>query len=93
MADSPSVFIKDPQATLDYSVDWTLWLASGDYISSVVWTVPSGLTTVTTSNTNTLATIWLSGGTVGQSYSVQCKITTAGGRIDERTISIIVRQR
>lgn len=93
MTDSPNYFIKDPQSTLDYTVDWTSWMAAGDAISSVVWTVPSGITQASVSATDTTATIWLSGGTVGQSYNVQCKITTSGGRTDERTITIIVRQK
>lgn len=93
--DSPTYFIKDPDATLDYTVDWTSWMASGDSIASVAWTIPSGLTQVSSSNTNTTATVWLSGGTVGQSYSVKAKITTSSviPRIDERTFTIIVRQR
>jgi hypothetical protein len=92
MSDTPLSFTKDPDAILDYSVDWTSWLGS-DTISSVVWTVATGLTQVLTSNTGYVATIWLSGGTDGQSYDIICRITTAGGRTDDRTFTIVVRQR
>ena len=90
--DSPNNFVKDPDAKLDYTVDWTSWLGS-DTIASVSWTVPSGITNVSTSNTTKTATIWLSDGTVGKSYNIACKITTTATRIDERTITISVRQK
>ncbi|MBI2818111.1 MAG: hypothetical protein HYX72_14345 [Acidobacteria bacterium] len=85
-------FTKDPEATLDYAVDWTRWL-SGDTIQTSEWTVPAGLTQVNASNTTTKATIWLSGGTAGQSYTVTNRITTAAGRTDERSITIRVQDR
>jgi len=85
-------FTKDPNATLDYKIDWTTWLST-DTISSAAWTVPTGLTQVSVSNTTTAATIWLSGGTAGTVYEVVCRITTASGRIDDRTIGIEVEER
>lgn len=91
--DSPTYFIKDPDANLDYSFDWTSWMPYGDSISSLAWTIPTGLTQTASSSTSTTATVWLSGGAVGQSYQIRCKITTASGRVDERTVTIIVRQR
>ena len=86
-----SQFYKDPSAVLDYVVDWTTWLGS-DTISASAWTVPSGITQVTATNTTKLATIWLSGGTVGESYTLVNRITTAGGRTDDRSITITVGQ-
>lgn len=87
-------FVKDPAATLDYTVDWggDDWLGS-DTISAVSWTTPAGLTLASSSNTTTTATAWLGGGIDGQDYDVVCQITTTGGRIDERTIRLQVRQR
>lgn len=89
----PSIFIKDPSAILDYSVDWTGWLASGDTIVTSSWTVPEGITEDSESQTTTTATIWLSGGTEGEDYTLVNKIATAGGRTEERTITIKVRER
>lgn len=85
-------FTKDPNATLDYSIDWSKWLAD-DTILSSAWTVPAGLTQVSASNTTTIATVWLSGGTASQSYTVTNRITTAGGRTDERSIIIRIEER
>jgi hypothetical protein len=90
--DSPNVFVKDPQAILDYVVDWTDWLSS-DTISVVAWVVPAGITNPSISNTTKTATIWLSSGTAGNSYDITCRITTAGGRTDERTITVSVRNK
>ena len=88
----PEQFIHDPQAELDYTVDWSKWLGA-DTIATSTWTVESGLTTESTSNTTTSATIWISGGSAGQSYAVTNRIVTAGGRTDERTIYLKVRNR
>lgn len=85
----PQQFTKDPDATLDYEVDWSDWLGE-DTISSVAWTAPAGLTQESSENTTTTATIWLSGGTAGAYYSVVCRVTTVAGRIDDRTIVIRV---
>jgi hypothetical protein len=90
--DSPNYFVKDPNATLDYNVDWTAWLGT-DTISAVAWTVPAGITQSSVANTTKIATIWLSGGTAGQSYNIVCRVTTAAGRIDDRTISVMVREK
>lgn len=84
-----TVFYKDPDASLDYRVDWEDWLNS-DTISSVAWTVGSGLTQGTTTNTTLVATIWLSGGTAGTDYEVTCRITTASGRVNDRTFVVRV---
>ena len=81
--------VKDPDATLDYAVDWAPYL-DNDTIESVLWTVPAGLSLTAQSNDDTVATVWLSGGTVGISYEVVCRITTMAGRIDDRTISVLI---
>ena len=89
---------KDPEATLDFDVDWSVafnsWLA-GDTIASVAWTVEAGLTKAAESNSTTVAKVWLSGGTAGTTYAVTCRITTAStpARVDVRTFRVRVVQR
>jgi len=85
-------FTKDPDAILDYAVDWSRWLA-GDTVASSVWIVPTGLTKATESNTATKAIVWLSGGTAGQTYTVTNRITTAAGRTEDRSFTIRVEER
>ena len=83
---------KDPNAVIDYAVDWTLWL-DGDTISSSIWTAATGITIDSNTNTITNSTVWLSGGTAGASYEVTNRVVTAGGRTDDRTILISVAER
>ena len=92
MLDSPITFVKDPHAKLDYSVDWTQWLGD-DSLASVAWTVPLGIASLTPSNTAKVATVWLASGTAGQAYNITNHIVTASGREDERTFTVIVRER
>lgn len=90
---------KDPQAKLDYGVDWSDWLASGDPIQVAEWRV--SLVTNDTANviihSNTtsgitgISTAIISGGSAGNIYTVTCKITTTNGLIDERFFRLAVR--
>lgn len=89
-------FTKDPDAVLDYTIDWSDWLATGDTISTSSWSVESGsgLTNDSDEKTTTTTTIWLSGGTVADDYyDVINTIVTDDGRTDERTLKIRVQER
>lgn len=89
-----ATYKKDPDATLDYTVDWTAYLAAiADTITSVTWVLSTGITKVSQSNTSTTATIFVSGGVEGSSETMTCRITTAGGRIDDRTIALKIVSR
>ena len=81
--------VKDPNATLDFTIDWSLWL-NGDTISTATWTVGAGITKELDTKTATTTVIWLSGRTLATSYSVSVHITTVAGRIDDRTLTISV---
>jgi hypothetical protein len=87
-------FKKDPNATLDYQFNWAEYLTPiTDSILSVAWTLSAGLTQVSQSFTTTTATIFVSGGVLDEVETIACKITTSGGRIDERTISLSIVNR
>ena len=90
------VFLHDLNAKLDYTVDWSPWLEDqSDTIASVVVTPSSGLTVTSQSNTTTTATAWVtidSGVSKGRLLTLAFRITTAGGRIDERTLTIRAAQ-
>lgn len=85
-------YTKDPDDTVDYSVDWSQWLES-DTIQSSTWTLPAGITLgpIGSSNTTTKATVWLTGGTADNDYVVTNRIVTVGGRTKDRSILIEVR--
>jgi hypothetical protein len=84
---------KDPESVLDYAIDWSDWLATGDEVSTSTWTVPSGITKDSDSKTTTKTTIWLSGGVPNADYSLTNRIVTIQGRTTDRTILIQVRNR
>jgi hypothetical protein len=88
-----TTFLKDPDAVLDYSIEWSKWLV-GDQIQTSTWTVSdAAIEAASDSNTTTRATVWLSGGIAGQAYTVTNRITTSGGRTDERSFTIQVQER
>jgi hypothetical protein len=81
---------KDPAAEKDYSVDWTAWLA-GDTITTHTVTVQTGLTKLSDLRNGAVVTIWLAGGSLGRTYKVVVHVETAGGRKDDRTLEIVVK--
>ena len=105
---------KDPDAVEPYFVVWCdedgtndgsandTGELQGATISTVTWTVPTGITkssdnknAVTIAGVdygaNTVCTIWLSGGTANTDYDLACKITTDDSRTLEKTITVRVR--
>lgn len=91
----PQTFTKDPDATLDYKIPWDDWLGS-DTIATSTWLISgpdSALVVDSDTNTTTAATIWLSGGTLYRQYTATNRITTAGGRGDDRTITINIENK
>jgi hypothetical protein len=88
-------FLKDPSAVLDYTIDWDGddWLGSDTITGTPTWTLQGGITLSSQSNTTTAATAWIAGGTHGTDYLASCRITTTGGRTDERSILLRVRNR
>jgi len=93
MATQSQTLRKDPSAVLDYSLDWSDWLESDEVISASVWTVATGIIEDSRTFGDTATIIWLSGGTAGKSYIVANKVTTSGGRTDERSFEIVVENR
>lgn len=85
-------YTKDPDATLDYPIDWADWLGA-DTIASSSWAADDGITIEDDSNSTTVATVWLSGGTPGRAYSVRNRITTAAGRINDQTLLVRIQDR
>lgn len=86
-------FEKDPSAVLDYQWDWSDWLASGETITAATVTVPAGITKDSQTDATTSVTVWLSGGTAGLAYTLDCLVTTSAGRTDSRKMTLHVRDR
>ena len=87
------VFEKDPDALKDYTINWgDNWLGT-DTLATSIWDIESGIREVSDTFDDDEATVWISGGVVGQTYTLRNRITTAGGRIDDRSIYIRIVQK
>lgn len=84
---------KDPDASLDYTLDWSAWLGEGDSLATSTFDVEDGLTMGETNRLGPLATVWLSGGALGATYRVTNRVTSNVGRADERTFRVRIRAR
>ena len=92
--DAKATIVKDPDAVLDYTFDWTAWLALvSDTLSSQTVLVDTGITCDSSSISGTTVIVWLSGGSVGVTYGITCRIVTANGRTDDRSIFVKIKQR
>lgn len=84
-----TLFYKRAAGVLDYTENWATWLGS-DTISTSTWVAETGITIDSETETDTTAIVWLSGGTVGNVYTVTNTIITAAGRTQTRTILVFV---
>lgn len=77
--DNTGYFIrKDPESVMDYFVDYSTFLESGDALASQTTTVDSGLTLDSSAieSGNKKVKIFLSGGTAGATYTVKVVAVT-----------------
>lgn len=84
---------KDPAETLDYDIDWTARL-NGDTITSSAWSIPPGSSlTIVGSPTflGGLTKVVLSGGVLGQIYTLTNTITTALNDVMIEHVQILVK--
>lgn len=87
-----TVLLKDPNASLNYSVDWSSYLEAGETLAGSTWQIePNGeLAYASASFDAASATATLSGGAIGHVYRVTNRITTSLGRIDDRSFILRV---
>lgn len=89
-------FVKDPDSTLDYMIDWSLWIDDDTIFTSEWEVVDVGINIIPGSDSFTaegITKVFISGGTAKGSYRLKNTITTNQGRIDERTIVIEIRDK
>lgn len=81
---------QDPNARLDWGMDWTPWL-EGDEISTSTWAADAPAITLEDPGIQAGQTfVWVSGGALGGAYRITNQITTVAGRVAERTIHITI---
>ena len=89
--------LKDPDATLDYAVDWGSDYLSDDVLDTSDWTVSpveAGGVAIESSRSDLLiATVNVSGGIAGRRYRLTNNVVTASDRVDSRSIMLRVEQR
>ena len=99
---------KDPDETVDFSMDWSRYLNDQATIDTVTWFVnnSSGVKTQFTSNgqiinniqfvgsskTDTVATINVGLGTNNLKYKFSCQIRDTSGTIAERTVTLPIKE-
>jgi hypothetical protein len=93
-----SYFLKDPGAVLDYTIDWGAeYLAAGELLAASDWSVnpdePGGVSIEGADFDATTTTVKAAGGIAGRLYNLVNRITTANGRIDDRSIVLRVENR
>ena len=84
---------KDPDEVLDYELDWSARLKTGDEISSAGWLAPDGITVDSSSYTATGVTVWLSGGTVNETYTLTSRVVTTGGRTMDHSVQLKIKSK
>lgn len=88
-------FTKDPDASLDYSIDWTNWLTGTEIIASSTWESSNGATIESSSYTDKVSTVYVSGGTLNTICRLTNTIETnaSPARIDQRTITLLIKDK
>ena len=86
--------IKDPDAVLDYRIDWIEVLSVNnptDIILSSSWVADNTLVIDSNGYTDSQTTVWVSGGTVKKLSNLVNSINTVGGRTHVRTIKVSIK--
>lgn len=93
IAGKPTI-TKDPNAVLDYYLDFTNWVPAGDTIN-VITTTATGITVDSSAVTGAgkFIQLWCSAGAAGTLANVIVRVTTVGGRTDDRTVYFKMKQR
>ena len=88
---------KDPDDVLDYTLDWSLRLVTGDDITTSVWFTDSATSPGLEMDSDTFdgnsATVWLSGGIPGTTYIVTNRVTTNAARIMDQSVKLKVKEK
>lgn len=99
---------KDPNESLDYSLDWSRFLRESESLTSASWfisdttgtavsfapgTTVNSLTSVSVGRSSTVTTITISGGENNTQYKLVCRVTLNTGFIAERSVTLYIKDR
>lgn len=92
-----TLLLKDPQAALDYAVDWGADYLNGDGLAASQWDVTpiedGGVEIVGSDFDQLIATVTARGGLPGRVYRLTNRVTLASGTTDCRSIMLRVEAR
>ena len=92
-----AIFLKDPEATLDYAVDWSAGYFDGQTISTSAWAVApladDGVVVASQLIDGGRTVALLAGGRPGETYRITNSVTLSDGRSDERILLLRVEDR
>lgn len=91
-----AIFAKDPSSNVDFSIDWSEWLAAGETVSSAVWSVdpsePGQPMLSSDQNSGTVTSVFAAGGTLGHRYRLTCSATSSEGRFADRSLILKIME-
>jgi hypothetical protein len=90
--------LKDPEANLQYGVDWKDWLETSDQVSTSTWRLETTGTSVDllvegVAVLDNVSLASISAGTIGEIYTVANIIETQQGYKDTRRFRVKVEKR
>lgn len=92
-----TLLLKDPEAVLDYAVDWGAEYLTGDALVSSSWRVTpveiGGLSVVASRFDPTFANVTAAAGVAGHVYQLTNNVVLASGLTDSRSIILRVEKR
>ena len=96
-----TLYLKAPQARVDYRIDWGARHLGPWLITDSVWRVEpapqnaaeNGLTVAAHAHDGRVTSVTVTGGEAGHIYDLINRITLSNGEIDERAVSFRVEAR
>jgi hypothetical protein len=92
-----TLLLKDPDAVLDYSVDWGAEYLLDDLIAESQWTVDpvedGGVTVAGSDFDASTAVVKAAGGLPGRLYRLVNQVVLLSGRVDSRSVVLRVEKR
>ena len=92
-----TLLLKDPEASLDYAVDWGAEYLTGETLSQSDWHVTpveiAGLSVVSSTFDGTTARATAAGGVAGHVYQLTNHVVLSSGLTDSRSIVLRVENR
>jgi hypothetical protein len=89
--------LKDPDAILDYSIDWGAEYLGGDQLATSEWSVApeeaGGVSIAVSMFDANISTVKAAGGVPGRIYRLINQVALGSGRFDSRSIVLRVEKR